>query len=431
MKHSAFTLGAMLAATFALSSCNESLSPLQPTEGVPFEISTLLTKTSNDGLNTVWASGDAINLFHAEAGATTYISDGQFTVDDALTGVFSGTLASALEEGKSYDWYANYPYSSYQKTPAGISQSTGAYITVGGTSQTHAGNDSKAHLAGSACPLYGVAKNVASNVKPAIEMKQLASVVAIKVTNTLEDALTVSSVSFTSSEDIVGTYYIDYSGDTPAYSKSGDAYVSKTATLTVTDGTAIAQNSSAVFYIALKPHTAASGSTLKISVNGVEKTLTLTKDVTFTAGSIKTLEYKYDYVPATGETTIIKKIVDISGTTTDGTVVSSMTMDDVITLSASTGGNNGKVYSSGNQWRFYQNNNGTLTIKASNEYSLKSATITFTKSDNGTLKYGSYVLESDEAVSLSGNSVVFSVGATSGKKGKIFITAISVTYVKD
>ncbi len=298
MKHSAFTLGAMLAATFALSSCNESLSPLQPTEGVPFEISTLLTKTSNDGLNTVWASGDAINLFHAEADATTYTSDGQFTVDDALAGVFSGTLASALDESKSYDWYANYPYSSYQKTPAGVSQSTGAYITVGGTSQTQAGNDSRAHLAGTACPLYGVAKNVASDVKPAIEMKQLASVVAVKVTNTLEDALTVSSVSFTSSEDIVGTYYIDYSGDAPAYKLRGESYVSKTATLTVTDGTAIAQNSSAVFYIALKPHTAASGSTLKISVNGVEKTLTLTKDVTFTAGHIKTLQYEYDQAPA-------------------------------------------------------------------------------------------------------------------------------------
>ncbi len=293
MKHSAFTLGAMLAATFALSSCNESLSPLQPTEGVPFEISTLLTKTANDGLNTVWASGDAINLFHAEAGATTYISDGQFTVDDVLTGVFSGTLASALEEGKSYDWYANYPYNSKITTPA-ITSGYNTWVTIGGTSQTQTGNGSRAHLAGTACPLYGVAKSVASDVKPAIEMKQLASVVAIKVTNTLEDALTVSSVSFTSSEDIVGTYYIDYSGETPVYTLRGDSYVSKTATLTVTDGTAIEQNSSAVFYIALKPHKAESGSTLKISVNGVEKTLTLTKDVTFTAGHIKTLQYEYD-----------------------------------------------------------------------------------------------------------------------------------------
>lgn len=298
MRHSIFTLGAMLAATFALSSCDDSVAIVEPaSKGVPFEVSTLLTKTTNDGLSTSWASGDAINLFHAQPGATTYTSDGEFTVDEALTGIFSGTLAEALEDGKSYDWYANYPYYSYQKTPAGVSKDTGAYITVGGTSQTQTGNDSKAHLAGTACPLYGVVKSVAFDVKPAIAMKHLTSVVAVKVINTLEDELTVSSVSFTSDGDIVGTYYVDYSGDAPAYEGMGTSYVSETATLTVTDGTAIKQDASAMFYIAIKPHTAASGSTLKISVNGAEKTLTLPKDVTFTAGSIKTLAYEYNQEP--------------------------------------------------------------------------------------------------------------------------------------
>ncbi len=299
MKHSIFTLGAMLAATFALSSCDDSVAIVEPaSKGIPFEVSTLLTKTTNDGLSTSWASGDAINLFHAEAGATNYTSDGEFTVDESLTGKFSGTLASALDADKSYDWYANYPYTSQVATPANTSK---GWITVGGTSQTQTGNDSMTHLAGTACPLYGVVKEVASNVKPAIAMKHLASVVAVKVTNTLEEDLTVSSVSFTSTEDIVGTYYVNYAGDTPSYKGSGDAYVSKTANLTVTGGTAIAQNASAVFFIAIKPHKAASGSTLKISVNGVEKTLTLPKDVTFTAGSIKTLAYEYEGSKVTGQ----------------------------------------------------------------------------------------------------------------------------------
>ena len=292
MRHSIFTLGAMLAATFALSSCDDSVAIEQtPSKGVPFEVSTLLTKTTNDGLATNWAASDAINLFHAEAGSTSYTSDGKFTVDEALTGKFSGTLAKALEDGASYDWYAFYPYSSYITTPA----NTSGYPYIGGRSdkpQTQTGNDSKAHLSGTACPLYGVANDVASDAKPAIAMKHAASVVAIKVTNTLADALTVSSISFTSTENIVGQFYIDFSSDTAEY-KDGP-YVSSTANLTVTGGEAIAQNASAVFYIAIKPHTAASGSTLKISVNGAEKTLTLPKDVTFTAGSIKTLAYGYD-----------------------------------------------------------------------------------------------------------------------------------------
>ncbi len=299
MRHSIFTFGAMLAATFALSSCDDSVAIEQtPSKGVPFEISTLLTKTTNDGLATNWAADDAINLFHAEADSTSYTSDGKFTVDEALTGKFSGTLAKALEEGKSYDWYAFYPYSSHITTPA----NTSGYPYIGGrsdTPQTQTGNGSKAHLSGTACPLYGVVKDVASDVKPAIAMKHAASVVAIKVTNTLAEELTVNSISFTSTENIVGQFYIDFSSDTAKY-KDGP-YVSSTANLTVTGGEAIAQNASAVFYIAVKPHTAASGSTLKISVNGAEKTLTLPKAITFTAGSIKTLAYEYEGSKVSGQ----------------------------------------------------------------------------------------------------------------------------------
>ncbi len=294
MKNLYSVLGIALAASLSIISCTKD--PVAPAEivsgeGVPFEISTLITKTSNDGLNTKWAAEDQINLFHAEAGTTTYVNDNSFTVDEGLAGNFSGTLTSALTDGKSYDWYANYPYVSQKTSPA---IKTAGYVTVGGKAQTQTGNDSKAHLSGAACPLYGVAKNVAAADKPAIVMKNLASVVAIKVTNALDDALTVTSVAFTSTEDIVGTYYIDYSGDAPAYTASDDKYVSSTANLTVSGGTAIAKNASATFYIAIKPHKAAKDSKLTIAVNGIEKTLTLPKDVTFTAGSIKTLKFNYD-----------------------------------------------------------------------------------------------------------------------------------------
>ncbi len=297
MKNLFSALGMALVASFSLVSCAEDrLAPVDNAsgEGVPFEISTVITKTTNDGLSTKWATGDQINLFHAEAGTTTYVNDKAFTVDSDLAGKFTGELTSALADGKSYDWYANYPYSSYQTTPAGVDKSTGAYVTIGGTTQTQTGNDSKAHLSEKACPLYGVAKGVASDAMPALAMKNLASVVAIKVTNTLDDALTVTSVGFTSTEDIVGTYYIDYSGDAPIYKASGDKYVNSTANLTVSGGTAIAKDGSATFYIAIKPHTVAKDSKLTIAVNDVEKTLTLTKDITFTAGSIKTIGYKMD-----------------------------------------------------------------------------------------------------------------------------------------
>ena len=305
MKNLFSALGMVLAASFSLVSCAEDrLAPVDNAAGVgvPFEISTVITKTSNEGTATKWAEGDNINLFHAVAGATTYTSDGEFTIDEGLAGKFSGTLASALTDGTQYDWYANYPYSSYQKTPAGVSQDTGAFITIGGTTQTQTGNSSTAHLSGKACPLYGVAKSVASDEKPVLTMKNLASVVAIEVTNTLDDDLTVTSVAFTSTESIVGQYFIDYSGDTPAYAERSSSTVSATANLTVSGGTAIAKGKSAIFYIAIKPHTVKSGSDLVVSVNGISKTLTLTKDITFTAGSRKPIGYNYDYVKTIVET---------------------------------------------------------------------------------------------------------------------------------
>lgn len=298
MKKLSLFLGMALAASLSLTNCTEKIEgPIAPATpaGIPFEISAdISTKTTNDGLATNWAEGDAINLFHAEASTAGYVSDKDFTLDATRVGVFTGNLSSALDPSKSYDWYAFYPYSEYNKTPAGVSKETFGYTHIGDKSQTQEGNDSKAHLCGDVLPLYGVVKSLASDVKPAVTMNNLASVVAVKVKNTTTEPLVVKSVSFTSTEDIVGTYYIDFTGENVVYTGSGDKYVSATASLTVNNGGAIAENAEATFYIPIKPHTVKTGSTLKISVNGYEKPLTLPKDVTFTAGKIKTLAFKYD-----------------------------------------------------------------------------------------------------------------------------------------
>ena len=300
MKKLSLFLGMALAASLSLTNCTEKIEgPIAPATpaGIPFEISAdISTKTTNNGLATQWAPGDAINLFHAEAGTAGYVSDKDFTLDANRGSVFTGNLSSALAPSKSYDWYAFYPYSEYNKTPAGVSKETFGYTHIGDKSQTQEGNDSKAHLCGATLPLYGVVKGLTSDVKPKIAMNNLASVVAVKVKNTTTEPLVVKSVSFTSTEDIVGTYYIDFTGENVVYTGSGDEYVSATASLTVNNGDAIPANSEATFFIPIKPHTAASGSILKISVNGYEKPLTLPKDVTFTAGNIKTLAFNYDKV---------------------------------------------------------------------------------------------------------------------------------------
>ncbi len=302
MKKLSLFLGMALAASLSLTNCTEKIEgPIAPATpaGIPFEISAdISTKTINDRLATKWATGDAINLFHAVAGKTDYVSDNDFKLDATRVGVFTGNLSSALDPSKSYDWYAIYPYNKNVTTPAATNK---GYIFLGQTATKgfrtiQEGNDSKSHLCGTALPLYGVAKGVASDVKPAVAMNNLASVVAVKVKNTTTEPLVVNSVSFTSTEDIVGGYFVNFTGENVVYTGSGTEFVSSTASLTVNNGDAIPANSEATFYIPIKPHTVAAGKTLKISVNGYEKPLTLPKDVTFTAGSIKTLAFNYDKV---------------------------------------------------------------------------------------------------------------------------------------
>ena len=310
MKKITYTLAAIFASAFAMTSCTKEMTDSSKdieSQGIPFEIcaSVSQTRTTTDNSwNTTWVAKDAINLFHAEAGTTNYVSDDQFTVADTKSGKFKGNLARELT-ADSYDWYAFYPYSSYNKTPAGDAQSNFWYTTIGGTSQTQTGNNSQAHLCGKPCPLYGVVKSVSKSSSPTISMQQLVSVIEVNVTNNSGEDLTVSSVSFTGTEDIVGTFYINFTG-TPVYTIKDASSVSETASLTVSEGAAIANGASAKFYLAIKPFTAALGSNLKLSVNGYEKTKKLTPDVTFAAGKIKTLNFNYDNIPSDDVYTLVE-----------------------------------------------------------------------------------------------------------------------------
>lgn len=294
MRKSFVYAAGLMCLALSITDCQKELvDQTTPASEPNFELfaQPVTTKTANNGLDTKWVAKDAINVFHAEAGSTLYVIDNQFTVKDIETGRFDGTVSKSLSADKSYDWYAFYPYTSQISTPG--DREVG-WVTVGGTSQTQTGNGSRAHLAGGPCPLYGIASNVASDKVPSISMNHLTSVIKVSVTNNSGEDLTVSSVSFTGTEDIVGTYFINFAASPVAYKSSGNAYVSSTASLTVSNGEALANGSSADFYIALKPFTAKTGSTLKLAVNGYEKTLTLKNDITFTAGHIKPLNFNFD-----------------------------------------------------------------------------------------------------------------------------------------
>ena len=300
MKKILFSMGVMLASAFALTNCTTEMDqPVQvPSASGPFEIiaNTVDTKTANDGMSTKWVAKDSINVFHSVAGSTEYVNDNYFVVDpnDPESGRFTGNLGESLSADGVYDWYAFYPYTKQKMSPADV---TNGWAYIGhskGLNQN--GYDSMAALKGSVCPLYGVAEAVAGNKLPNLTMQHLSSVVAIEVTNTTDAPLVVNTVSFSAPESIVGSYYMTFEEGVPAYKESGDSYVYSTATVNVSNGTELNNGDKAVVYVAIKPFTAEAEDDLTITVNGYEKTLTMTKDVTFHAGKIKTVKFAYDKV---------------------------------------------------------------------------------------------------------------------------------------
>ena len=89
-------------------------------------ITTIDTKTVNNGISTQWASTDRINVFHKKSEDSDFVSDGRFDIEDIETGKFSGNLAEELDKSSNYDWFVSYPYQSGNSF-------NNMNVTIGGT----------------------------------------------------------------------------------------------------------------------------------------------------------------------------------------------------------------------------------------------------------------------------------------------------------
>ncbi len=289
-------MGAALAAVLALTNCNkeEMYSPDDYEGNVPFCITADApqSKTVNDGgFGTDWAAGDGINLFYAEAGETSYLTAGKFSIaeDDLESRTFRGLLASELAENASYDWYVVYPYNAATNAPGK------SLVTIGCASdaaQAQTGSGNLAHIAGTCYPVCGAAKAVASAQTPAIEVNHLTSLVEVVVKNASSSPLDVTEIELTAGEAIVGEFYADITKDAPTYTAVSADKVSSTARLTVADAQ-LAAGASGKYYLAVKPFKAAAGTTITMSVNGIERSAEMTKEMVFSAGLRKTVNFEY------------------------------------------------------------------------------------------------------------------------------------------
>ena len=175
-------------------------------------------------------------------------------------------------------------------------------------------------------------------------MKQLASIVEVNVTNPNDAPLTVSTVSFTApaGTNIVGTFYVNFTDNGDAVYTDGD-YPGNIANLTVKNGTAIAKDGVAKFYLAIKPFAAKTGDELKISVNGYEKTHKLTNDVEFKAGKIEAVNFKYDKPAPSGFATTYKSNVTMTAGTNSSAANVGIGGTEYYAIKAGTGSKKGTL----------------------------------------------------------------------------------------
>ena len=111
---------------------------------------------------------------------------------------------------------------------------------------------------------------------------------------------------------------------------------------------------------------------------------------------------------------------------------STLALDDIISASASGSTNTGKYYTNGDNWRFYQNENATLTISAVEGYTINTVKIEYTVSNTGVLTHNNSNIATGTVVEVNASSIQFGVGNTgTATNGQVRITAIEVVYQAD
>ena len=113
----------------------------------------------------------------------------------------------------------------------------------------------------------------------------------------------------------------------------------------------------------------------------------------------------------------------------NGTQYASFTLDEVVTVSSTGGANTGKYYTSGSNYRIYQNETPSLTITAAEGYTIVSVKITYSIQNTGILTLEDANVESNSVVTVNGATITFGVGNTGdAANGQVRVTAIEVIY---
>ena len=122
----------------------------------------------------------------------------------------------------------------------------------------------------------------------------------------------------------------------------------------------------------------------------------------------------------------------ISSSTSSSVNYKQIILSDTVSLSVNPDGNNGKIYSSGTDWRLYESNNAKLKVNVGSANKLLYVKFVYNSGKNGSLVYNEENLASNVLQAISGeqSEIELSVIHTSGSdKGNVQIKQVTVIYV--
>lgn len=113
----------------------------------------------------------------------------------------------------------------------------------------------------------------------------------------------------------------------------------------------------------------------------------------------------------------------------NGTQYSTLNFDEFTTITATGSSNTGKYYTSGQNWRIYQNESPSVTVTSTK--TIASIMIEYASQNTGALTLNGTVVISGAVVEVNGTTVTFSVGNTgSATNGQARITSITIVYAE-
>ena len=382
MKKISIIAGLMVAATVALPGCKQDVpeSLLQP---VTLTADTGATKTSNDGLHTLWAADDQLSVFNTLPSGG-YGEAAVFTLSQGAgerVAQFTGTVPT-LDGTSSYDWYALYSDTDLEKfpikTPASREKEQGSIYLGYGRGLQQDTYDSMSALKGSTCPMYAVAKSVSGSELPSFSMKHLTSVIEFNVVNNTAGKLVVNSVKLNATEDVVGLFCVDFTGDQPVFT-AVEGQVKNNPVVTIVKPAEIAVGGTAKIYLPIKPYVHDTSKDfeveLDVEIDGVASTSVFklhpnAQQGTFVAGLIKPVTLSVvPPAPVDG----LKATIDFSKQGYSNAEQVASLVQDPFTVNFSNGGNPCAYYDTGTAVRVYKG--GSLELRCKSKYLIKKVEI--------------------------------------------------------